>query len=220
MRRDISLNVKHRLQCLHESFSTIPFGVKVVITSIISAATKASKIILADYTTSCLKYLQHWLNNEPKALDWSRYFSYIVQELEGKEQNEVAERQSQVRRLVKAVVHCDIKKNPAIERGFHGPYDVICSLVLDGTASTEAEYTSDVFQLTKLVKPGGYILYYFVENRRGFYTVGERNFPSLYIRKEIIVKTFQNTGFFNISLSCSPDSLPDKAYVLLRGTRF
>ena len=73
---DISFSVKFRLQCLHETFLAAPacfkvldYGTGPVILSTISAAAKASEIVLADYTYSSLKYLQQWLNDEPEALD-------------------------------------------------------------------------------------------------------------------------------------------------------
>ena len=223
---DISSSVKYRLQCLHESFLSAPAGLKVldygtgpVILSTISAATKASEIVLADYTYSSLKCLQQWLNDEPEALDWSPHFSYVVQELEGKEEQEVAKRQKKVRQLVKAVVHCDINESPAIEKGFDYPYDIVMSsLVLDATASTEADYHSSVSRLAQLVKPGGSLFYYGVKNKQGFYTVGERNFPSLFVSDESAVKAFRDAGFSNGNVSHAPDILPGKSFRFIKGT--
>ena len=223
---DIPSFVKHTLQCLHESFLTVPTGVKVldygagpVISSTISAATKASEIVLADYTKKNLKCLQQWLNDEQGALDWSPHFTYVVQELEGKVKQEVEERQRVVRNLVKAVVHCDINKNPPIERGFDHHYDVVmCSLVLDATASTLDEYRSSVSRLSQLVKPGGSLFYYGVENRIGFYTVGDRNFPSLCVSDEFVIQAFHNAGFHDVSLCHSPNSTPDASYRFIKGT--
>ena len=217
---DISSYVKHTLQCLHESFLTVPTGVKVleygagpVISSTISAATKASESVLADYTKNNLKCLQQWLNDEPGALDWSPHFSYVVQELEGKVKQEVEERQRKVRNLVKAVVHCNINEMPPIEKGFDDNYGY-----LDATASTLDEYCSNVSQLSQLVKPGGCLFYYGVENKRGFYTVGDRNFPSFCVSDELVVKAFHDAGFHNVSLTHAPHSLPDKSCRFIKGT--
>ena len=224
---DISSYVKHTLQCLHESFLTVPTGVKVleygagpVISSTISAATKASEIVLADYTKNNLKCLQQWLNDEPGAPDWSPHFTYVVQELEGKVKQDVEERQRKVRNLVKAVVHCNINEIPPIEKGFDDNYDIVlCSLVLDATASTLDEYRSNVSRLSQLVKPGGSLFYYGVENKRGFYTVGDRNFPSLCVSDELVVKAFHDAGFHNVSVTHAPHSLPDKSYRFIKGIR-
>ena len=68
----------HSLQCLHESFQSVPNGVKVldfgagpVMLSTISAATKASEIVLADYSEANLASLRQWLQNDLQAFDWS-----------------------------------------------------------------------------------------------------------------------------------------------------
>ena len=81
----------------------------------------------------------------------------------------VKERESKVRQLVKAVVHCDVTKDPPIEQGYDTLYDVvICSLVLEGASSSPEEYKSNFIHLSSLVKPGGSLLLYGVENQVGF----------------------------------------------------
>ena len=224
---DISPFVKHRLQCLHESFQTIPNDVKVldygagpIILSAISAATKASEIVLADYTNNNLKYVRQWLNSEPGAFDWSTHFNYIVQELEGEGEREARERQDHVRRLVKAVVHCDITQNPPIERGFDHPYDVvICCLVLEGTARTQEEYFLGMSRLATLIKPGGSLFYYGAEDNKGYYTVGDRNFPTLQVSEELALKAFAAAGFGNVVVSHPPQVDATKSFRFIRGTR-
>ena len=74
----ISGRLKHTLRCYHEAFQTIPHGVTVldygagpVIMSTISAATKASEIVLSDYTDSNRIALRQWLDGERAAFDWS-----------------------------------------------------------------------------------------------------------------------------------------------------
>ena len=221
----IPSKIKHKLKCLHESFLSIPQGVKVldfgagpVIASTISAATKASEIVLAEYSDNNLKHLHEWLKNEPEQFDWSPHFSYVVQELEGKGESEAKERQDQVRRLVKAVVHCDITQNPPIEKGFDDLYDVVmCSLVIDGTATSLEEYRASVSRLVSLIKPGGSILYYGVENSLGYYPVGDCNFPSLYVSDEAAVKAFTENGIKNVTVSYFP-AFPGKTFRFIKGT--
>ena len=140
-----------KLQCLHESFLNTQAGVKVldygagpVIASTISAATKASEIILADYIEHNCFSLRQWLNCDPQAFDWSPYISYVVETLEEKNDLDGKVRQQQVRGLVKAVVHCDITQDPPIEEGHNQLYDVVmCSLVVEGASSTEDDYCSN-----------------------------------------------------------------------------
>ena len=59
-----------------------------------------------------------WLMEDPEAFNWSPYFSYVVEKLENKSKEEAEEREEQARRLVKAVVHCDIRETPPIESDY------------------------------------------------------------------------------------------------------
>ena len=216
-RSDVSIFLKHKLQCFHESFQTVPDGVKVLdygagpsVALTISAATKASEIVLADYCEESLKFLKKWLNCESDAFDWSPYFAYVVQNLEGKDEYQALQRQDQVRKITKAVVHCDINHDPPIERGYDGLYDVVtCSLVIGGASRTPEIYCSNIARLGQLVKPGGRIFFYDVENKIGYYTIGDRNFPNIYTTDELALAAFRDAGFFNVSVKHCHVGNPD-----------
>ena len=75
----------------------------------------------------CRTALHQWLAGDREAFDWSPYFGYVVKELEGNGEEEVAKRQTLVRNLVKAVVKCDLTQDPPIEPGYEQPYDVVMS---------------------------------------------------------------------------------------------
>ena len=223
----ISPFIKHRVQCFHESFQTVPRGVKVldygsgpVILCCISAAAKASEIVLADYTENNRKCLRQWLNSEPDAFDWSPHFNYIVQDLEGKGENEARNREDQFKKISKNVVHCDITQNPPIENGFDVLYDVvICCLVLEASASIQDEYYECLKRLATLIKPGGSIFYYGAENRAGYYTVGDRSFPTVCVSEQMALEAFKNAGFSDITINRAPEFEPDKSFRFIRGTR-
>ena len=61
--------------------------------------------------------------------------------------------------LIKAVVTCDIRKDPIIECGYDQQlFDVVTSsLAIDYIACTDEEYTLFISHLGKLLKPGGYL---------------------------------------------------------------
>ena len=145
----------------------IPSGVRVldngtgpVLLSTVSAATKASEIVLAEYVESNRKALSHWLSGDLNAFNWSPQFSFVVKNLEGKDDQEVIEREAKVRQLVKAVVFADITKDPPIEKNYYQMYDVVVSsLVMEPVSRDLEEYQLNISRLGKLVKPGGTILY-------------------------------------------------------------
>ena len=53
---------------------SLRFLTMVVDQAYISAAPKASEIILADYAEPNREYLKRWLAKDPSAQDWSPYF--------------------------------------------------------------------------------------------------------------------------------------------------
>ena len=223
---ELSPFVRFRLQRLHESFVAIPEGVKVldygsgpVVVSAISAASKASDIVFADYVENNLKFVRQWLDSEPDAFDWWPYFTHVVQELEGKGKEEARERQELVRKVGK-IAHCDINQDPPIQRGFDDQYDVlIVSLVLEGTSRSLEEYRAGLSRLAKLVKPGGTILYYGVENNYGYYTVGDRSFPAVTVNDEMTLSAFADAGFSDVTVTPAPVVDPEVSFRFVTGRR-
>ena len=218
---------RHSLQCYHESFSDIPSGVRVldfgagpVILSTISAATKASEIVLADYSEFNLKSLQQWLRDDCPDFDWSPYFRYVVQELEGEGEGAVKEREGNARDLVTSVVHCDITQDPPIERGYDGPYDVVvCSLVLEGASNSREEYRCNAARLAKLVKPGGYLFYYGIDNKNGYYTFGDHCLPNLHFCNHCLLCAFKDAGFSDPIIQLAPTDDEKRQYRFIRCKR-
>ena len=122
---------KHMLRCYHDALQSLPsstdlkvldYGSGPVILGAISVAKNASEIVLSDYLDKNRKALQQWLDGDSAAFDWSPHFRFVVRDLEGKGEQEVVERQNLVRKLVKAVVHCNITQDPPIERGYDQLY--------------------------------------------------------------------------------------------------
>ena len=197
----------------------LDYGAGPVIASTISAATKASEIILADYIEDNCFSLRQWLNCDSQAFDWSPYFSYVVETLEEKNDLDGKVRQQQVRGLVKAVVHCDITQDPPIEECHNQLYDVVmCSLVIEGASSTEDDYCSNIKRLGTLVKLGGKIFYYGVENKVGYYTIGDRNFPNVHIDHHFSLRAFENAGF-NVSIKHAPVWDSNHQFFYIDGTK-
>ena len=220
--------VQHTLRCYHDAFQTLPNDLKVldygsgpVILSAISAATKACEIVLSDYADENRKTLRQWLDGDSAAFDWSPHFDFVVRELEGKGTRDVKERQERLRKLVKAVVHCDLSQDPPIERGYDQLYDVVTSsLVMESAASNDEEYVSNASRLGKLVKPGGSVLIYGVENKIGYYTVGDCKFPNVHATAEFALKALKDAGFTDLTVDkFSPDDDPNKIFRFIKGTR-
>ena len=177
-----------RLDLYYKAFQSLPTDLRILdygtgpsIFTTISAATKASEIVLSDYSESCRTTLCQWLEGDREAFDWSSYFCHVVKELEGNNEEEVAKRQMLVRNLVKAVVKCDLTQDPPIEPGYEQPYDVVMSsLCIEAVLKSDDEYQQLLAKLVSLVKPGGHLLLYGVEHHggAGCYMVGNETFKS------------------------------------------
>ena len=219
--------MQHTLRCYHDAIEKLPNGLKVldygsgpVIFGAISAATKASEIVLSDVSEKNCEALRTWLNGDSGAFDWSPHFKFVVCELEGKSEKEAEEREDQVRKLVKAVVHCDISKDPPIEKGYNCVYDVvISSIAVESAASTVSEYVTYLSRLGTLVKPRGLLMLYTIENKTGIYQVGDHYFCNLPIKAEFSVQTLKEAGFVDLSVDRFFPDDPNRIFSFVKGTR-
>ena len=202
------------LVCLNECFSAIDsgengltvldYGCGPNLATQISAASKATEIVLADYCKPNRDFTKKWLAADPSAHDWSFYFKHVVETLEGKSHQESIERQKVLRDKVKAVVACDLTKDQFIEEEYEGPYDVVKSLLCLGVPATNKdEYIilSFLRKLACLVKINGTLLFsdVTVESAKWCpYKVGSKEFDPFNIPTEDIVSMLRAAGFSDI----------------------
>ena len=216
----------HMLRCYHGVFQSLPSNITVLdygsgpsIRVAISAAVKASEIVLSDYVPANRQALRDWLENKPEyEFDWDPYFSHVVRELEGKGEEEVAKRKEDVRKLVKAVAHCDLTQDPPIEERYYNKlYDVVVSsFVLKGIANDYKEYCSLIARLTSLVKPGGCFILYTIENS-DLYTVGNYTFKDFPVSSAKTTDAIKSCGFSDIHLEFK--KAPTFKFMFIQATR-
>ena len=142
-----------------------------------------------------------------------------MKKLEGKKDHEVKERQELVRKKVKAVVPCDIHKDPPIQQDYNNLYDVVMtSFVLEGIASDLDNYQEYVARLGKLVKPGGLIMLYGVQNTLNYVPIGHRRFPNIYVTHDFAVQAIERAEFHDIKIDTLRED-EHRIYRFLSGTR-
>ena len=193
-----------------KTLKVLDYGCGPVIMNVISAVPFASEIVLADIVPECLDEVKKWIQNDPTAFNWGSHFDHVVQNLEGKGKDEAKEREMEMRKTIKAVVHCDIFDENPIEKGYEGPYDVIMSnLAIDGACKTIEEIKTALNKLSRLLKPGGKFTMYTGSTstsnvgRNYVYGVGETGdsldwFPCLCFTREFLTATFESAGFTDI----------------------
>ena len=219
--KEVNVWHRHSLCILHEFYKfygsplvglkVLEFGAGPVISYEISAALYASEIVLSEYTEKNREVLQMWLDRDPKAPNWKPFFEYVVQELEGKSKEEAEIRQEELRRVVKAVIPCDITKDSPIDPAYYGPYDVvISSLCLDTACASLEEFAGAVRKLAKYIKPGGKLLLHTVSGPADtvFYMVGKEKFFGLSINEDFLTTTLKKTEFCDITIKCLSRDTP------------
>ena len=208
------------LKLLHnifQSYGSTPAGLKVLEFGCgpvpiyqCSSPLHASEIVFAEFTERNRHTLQMWVNNDPNAPDFTALFKYVVQDLEGKDEDEVLKRQDDLRRLVKGVIPCDIVCDPPLlVPGYEGPYDIIFSsfCICNGCTSCE-EYSQAIGRLTKYLKPGGKMV---LQSFRPLgdsefihYSIGSGKFVALSVTPEFQISALSENGYKDISVTIQP----------------
>ena len=199
-------NSRHMLRCFHGAFQTIPKGVSVLdyssgpsVRGTISAATKASEIVLSYYSASNFQLARDWVEDQPHSFNWNPHFSFVVKDLEGGHNNTVLQRPKSVRGIIKGFAKCDVTQIPPIEEKYNKLYDVvISSYVLESVATSNEEYAVLMSRITRLVKPGGYFLLYGVEDHQR-YIIGDHTFFTFPIASSVTKNALEKCGFSILS---------------------
>ena len=202
-----------RLEELHKFYQSYPSTAKLrildigsgpSIASAISAAPYAAEIVLSEYTEGNRSTLLQWLNNDPNAFDWTHIFKHIVVDLEGKTAEEVPIRAELVRKVVKAVVPCDVTQDPPIPTQYMNQYDIVTDLLcLPAACATKEDYTAALVRLHALLKPGAKIVLYTPESEEApipaSYGIGPHKFFSLRLSRDVIFKSLEHAGFHDVT---------------------
>ena len=200
-----------------------------VIAQTISAAPYAAEIVLSEYVEANRAALLQWLNNDPNAFDWTHIIKHIVVNLEGKSEEEVQERAELVRKVVKAVVHCDVNHDPPIPPEYVGQYDIVTAfLCLSVACATREDYIAALVRLHALLKSGGKIVLLNLDRKeqdtltQGSYTVGSQAFFELRVSRDFIFKSLEQAGFcdIDVTIRSRPDPGPDEPDLDIVGFSF
>ena len=142
------------------SIELLNFGGGPSIVQLIASARKVSRYVHADYGKMNRAVVERWWKKDLGAFDWRDYIRYYLK-FEGSSgtDEEVADREERMRRLMEAVVYCDAFADEVMPRGFEGPYDVVCSLsCLDWICTSTEAMGRAIEKLSRLVKNGGYLV--------------------------------------------------------------
>ena len=201
-----------KLNALHKFYQSYPCSAKLRILDIgsgpsiantISAAPYAAEIVLSEYNEANRSTLLQWLNNDPNAFDWTHVFKHIVVDLEAKTEEEVPIRAELMRKVVKAVVPCDVNQDPPIPTEYVNQYDIVADILcLPAACATEEDYVAALVRLHALLKLGGKIVLYTPETEDAptpaSYHVGPHKFFVLRLSRDVIYKSLEHAGFHDM----------------------
>jgi hypothetical protein len=185
------------LSCNSTSLKVLDYACGPSLAYSISAVPKASEIVLADYSKPNKDYLQKWLDGDTfNTFDWTPLFQYVVQTLEGGSEEDVKQRQLDLRRKVTAVVHCDILQDEFIDAQYRCCYDVVvCFLCLESAVKDNDRYTSGMAKLSSLVRGEGHLLLCSSHRENSSEGYGGEKCCSAALKRNFVVDTLKSNGF-------------------------
>ena len=178
----------------------LDFGAGPKISDLISAAPYAEEIIFAEYSEKNRQAAEKWLQKSPDSHDWSSYFRFIVQRLEGGTSEEASIRESELRKKISHVLPCDIEwedpvKWPSTWSSQAATFDVVTtSLCLEACVTSREGYRNAIAKLKRYLKPGGYVVMFGVLEET-YYMVGQEKFYCFPLSKNLIEETLAIEGF-------------------------
>ena len=226
-----------KLKQVHQFYQSYPSSAKLRILDIgtgpsiatmISAASYAAEIVLSEYTEENRSTLLKWLNNDPNAFDCTHLFKHIVVDPEGKTEEEVPIRAELVRKVVKAVVPCDVNRDPPIPSQYVDQYDIVTEfLCLTAACATREDYKAALVRLHALLKHGGKIVQYTIHSKdaptQASYPVGPYKFFELRISRDFVLKLLEQSSFCDVKVTAvrrEELGLPDDFVPNLTGVSF
>ena len=187
----------------------LEFGGGCAIFKLISAVPYTKEIVFATYTENERREVELWRENKDGAHNWSPFFKYIVNELEGGEVNECGwkEREQLLRRTMKAIIPCDITEEYPLGVQ-EEPFEIVSTnLCLEVACKSYMEYKAAVKKLAGLLKLGGFMTMTVVE-RETYYMVGQDKWYCLYLTLSQVIEALEEAGF--VVLEAKRDPTPQQ----------
>ena len=188
-----------------KNLRVLDFGGGPSIYDLISAAPYSEEIIFAEYSEKNRQVVEKWLQKSPDSHDWLPYFKFVVQTLEGKKSEDVAVRESELRKKISHVLPCDIRWEDPVEWPADwspqtATFDVVStSLCIEAAVKSFDDYSQAIAKLRSYLKPGGYLIMYSVTGE-SFYTVGTEKFHTFNVTEKQIKDALCKEGFTGLEM--------------------
>ena len=189
------------------SAKILEFGGGPVICHLISVVPYVKEVVFAAHTEKECQAVQKWRGAEEGSFDWSLFFKYVVQSLEGKTDDVAAckARENLLRNRLTSIVACDITKENPLESGIHNDeFDIIqTSFCLETACQSYEEFKSGIKKLAFMLKKGGFMVVFTVEGQ-SFYTFGQRKWYSLCLTDVQVREALEEGGLEVLEMEREP----------------
>ena len=147
----------------------LEYGGGPVLYSLISTSPYVHEVTFSDYQKSSLDAIIAWKNGHEGHHDWTPYFSYVITELEGCQNNveeTISFRQDELKKKLKHFLIGDLHAKDILvsadsdtsQDSLLRKFDVVSTnFCIEAVAKTVEEYQSFMCSIMKYVRPGGFI---------------------------------------------------------------
>jgi hypothetical protein len=192
------------LRFYHETYSALPNGLRLLevgggptIYQTLSASRRAREIVFADYLDATLNEVREWLDNGPRAFDWTPYLTRVA-ELEGNGAGDPLALAARVRGVLKRLIHCDLTADAPLAPSDTVEYDVVSSaFCLEGISQDRRLFSGFLRRVGTLLRPGGMLVATVVRESEA-YKVGSHVFPACYLDEGALVRSLERAGFDDV----------------------
>jgi hypothetical protein len=181
----------------HDVYSQMPKQKKLlevgggpVIYPLISASSKVDEIIFSEFISENRLAVKGWMEKDPCAFDWSRYFKYVA-EMECTSHEKVEER---LRSRLKKIINCDISKSNPLAPLSHRDFDVLSvNFCPESITDDEKSYALWMKNIVSLLKPNGVLVMTLIRNAR-YYKSGDTKFTACPVDENGVADALKMAG--------------------------
>ncbi|CAI9596933.1 unnamed protein product, partial [Staurois parvus] len=193
----------------HNAFSTgdikgdvlIDMSIGPIIHHLYSAQKYFRDIILLKPSDHCIVEVKKWMNSRTGAFDWSHTCT-LVTETEG-QSDQCEDKEIGLRTAIAHVVKFDLnKENLTDPVGLPQADCLVFFSFLEAISKDLEDFTRNFRRFSKLLKPGGHVMYYGVLNGT-FYTVGGEKFHFVKSNESYLRSMLSDEGFVITHLEVS-----------------
>ena len=161
----------------------------------ISAAPYVAEIYHSDYLKSCCDEVLLWKNRDQNAYDWSTYFKYIVNTLEGNSNpHALVEREAKLRSVLKSSFACNVQQSPVVPEFMKAPNIICTNFCLETSLPSKDSYNATLEKIFEMLEPNGFFVM-LLSLECSWYIVNGTKFPCLHLNTTDVQDALKKVGF-------------------------